>query len=126
MVFEKVAIDCLPAAKPVLNVMPETDARFSETPAQIHFAVSVKGWEINQAGICILDLDAHLRDLLDYRFQRARGRVLAGTRSKCLLARQSYAAQESDALFESVEFRFARVVILFSLHQAPDQTLDFG
>ena len=126
MVLEKVAIDGLAASKPVLNVMPEADARFTKTPAQIYFAVSVKGWEINQPGIRILDLDAHFRDLLDYRFQRTRRRVLAGARSKYPLTRQRYAAQESDAVFERIEFRFARIVILFRLHEAPDQTLDFG
>jgi hypothetical protein len=126
MVVEKLAVDCLPAPEPVLDVMPETDAGFAETPAQIDFAVLVKSREIDQPGIRILDLDAHLGDLLDDRFQRSRCRVLAGTRSQYLLAGQSYAAEEGDAMFDRIEFCRARVVLLLRLDHAPHQALNFG
>ena len=74
----KVLVDGPAAAEAFVDAVPVVDVGFVHAPAEIDFLAAEQRGEIDQAGVEILDQNAHLFDAFDEIFQRLGVGVVLG------------------------------------------------
>ena len=111
MVIEECLVDPLAATEAFGRTVPEFDVLFAQFPAETDFFTAVKGREVDQSNVEILDFEANLSDLVENLFQAGAGGVDTGAEAGVLVAVDIHAAHHGNLAIDTIDL-FARPVVL--------------
>ena len=112
VVGEELFIDPFPAAKAFFHTVPKLDGGFAETPAEVHFLVLVESWEIDEAGVRVLDEHTRFLNFFELPFQARKTLVPTGLDGIDAAVVYLRAAHHHDVLGERAEFAVGLLVFL--------------
>src|SRR5579875_263642 len=125
MVLQKLGVNGTASAESIFHVMPESDTRFAQFPAKVHFPALIQRREIDQSGVDILHLAADLLDSVERALEIAPVRVFPRPKLEYALARRNHPAGERYLIRNTRQFPVGAFELAFAIDEGPEQTLYF-
>jgi len=110
MMRDELAINLPPPSIAIFDGMPELDFRFAQLPAQVHFPIMIKGWEVYQPHFDVLELAADLLNPFCRTLQASRRSIFQRSKLNNSLAGWNHASGERNAMRDPSQFRVCLLI----------------